>query len=102
MLMKNKPGGKANNAWCRSNNATERIEIDHHSAAGNDVTTQLIDTVNTFRSYQATLPVKGSWIKYNDVNFDCLTEGYLIVNAKASRQHNTIYPREDSKRQDYR
>ena len=70
------------------NNATEKIEIDRYSAASNDVTTQLIDTVNTFRSYQATLPVKGSWIKYNNVNFDCLTEGYLIVNAKAT--DNTI------------
>ena len=32
------------------NNATEKIEIDRYSAAINDVTTQLIDTVNTFRS----------------------------------------------------
>ena len=75
------------------NNATEKIEIDRYSAASNDVTTQLIDTVNTFRSYQATLPVKGSWIKYNDVNFDCLTEGYLIVNAKAT-DNTILYIRE--------
>ena len=75
------------------NNATEKIEIDRYSAASNDVTSQLIDTVNTFRSYQATLPVKGSWIKYNDVNFDCLTEGYLIVNAKAT-DNTILYIRE--------
>ena len=75
------------------NNATEKIEIDRYSAASNDVTTQLIDTVNTFRSYQATLPTKGSWIKYNDVNFDCLTEGYLIVNAKAT-DNTTLFIRE--------
>ena len=77
------------------NEATEKIEIDRYSAASNDVTTSLIDTLNTFRSFQATLPVKGSWIKYNDVNFDCLTEGYLIVNAKASG-NTTLFVREKS------
>ncbi len=66
------------------NQATEKIEIDRYSTASADVTTQLIDTVNTFRSYEATLPVKGSWLKYNDVDFSCLTDGYLIINAKAA------------------
>ncbi len=66
------------------NNATEKIEIDRYSTASNDVTTALIDTVNTFRSYQATLPKKGCWIKYNDVNFDCINNGYLVLSAKAS------------------
>ena len=66
------------------NQATEKIEIDRYSTASNDVTNDLIDTVNTFRSYQATLPAKGSWIKYNDVDFDCITNGYLVLSAKAS------------------
>ena len=66
------------------NKATEKIEIDRFSAASNDVTTQLIDTTNTFRSYEATLPVKGSWMKYNDIDFSCITDGYVIVKAKAS------------------
>ena len=66
------------------NKATERIEIDRYSAASSDVTTALIDTVNTFRSYQATLPVKGSWLKYNDVDFSCMTDGYLVISAKAA------------------
>ena len=77
------------------NQATEKIEIDRYSEASKDVTTSLIDTVNTFRGYQATLPVKGSWIKYNDINFDCLTEGYLIVNAKAA-DNTILYVREKS------
>ena len=77
------------------NQATEKIEIDRYSEASSDVTTALIDTVNTFRGYQATLPVKGSWIKYNDINFDCLTEGYLIVNAKAA-DNTILYVREKS------
>ena len=66
------------------NKATEKIEIDRYSSASSDVTEELIDTVNTFRSYQATLPVKGSWLKYNDVDFSPITGAYLIVNAKAA------------------
>ena len=66
------------------NQATEKIEIDRYSTASADVTNDLIDTVNTFRSYQATLPAKGSWIKYNDVDFSCITNGYLVLSAKAS------------------
>ena len=66
------------------NQATEKIEIDRYSTASTDVTCELIDTVNTFRSYQATLPAKGSWLKYGDIDFSCLTDGYLIINAKAA------------------
>ena len=66
------------------NQATERIEIDRYSSASKDVTTALIDTVNTFRSYEATLPTKGSWIKYNDVDFSCITDGYMVISAKAA------------------
>jgi hypothetical protein len=66
------------------NKATEKIETDRYSTASSDVTTQLIDTVNTFRSFEATLPAKGSWIKYNDVDFSCLTDGYLTASVKAA------------------
>jgi hypothetical protein len=66
------------------NKATEKIEIDRYSSASSDVTTELIDTVNTFRSYQATLPAKGSWLCYKDIDFSCLTDAYLLVNVKAA------------------
>jgi hypothetical protein len=66
------------------NKATEKIEIDRYSSASAGVTSQLIDTVNTFRSYEATLPTKGSWLRYNDVDFSCLKDGYMIINVKAS------------------
>ncbi len=66
------------------NKATEKIEIDRYSSASDGVTTELIDTVNTFRSYMATMPTKGSWIKYNDVDFSVITDGYLIMSVKAA------------------
>ena len=65
------------------NQATEKIEIDRYSTASNGITTQLIDTVNTFRSYEAMLPGKGSWLRYNDIDFSHLYDGYLVVCAKA-------------------
>ena len=66
------------------NRATEKIEIDRYSSASADVTEALIDTVNTFRSYQATLPAKGSWLQYNDVDFSVITDGYLVMNVNAA------------------
>ena len=77
------------------NQATEKIEIDRYSSASDDMTTQLIDTVNTFRSFQANLPKKGSWICYKDIDFDCLTDGYLVVSAKAA-DNTAFYIREKS------
>ena len=77
------------------NPATSRIEIDRYSSASSDVTTTLIDTVNTFRGFQATLPHKGSWLHYTDVDFSPLTDGYLVVNAKASG-NTEFYIREKS------
>ena len=66
------------------NKATEKIEIDRYSTASDGVTSELIDTVNTFRSYMATLPTKGSWLKYNDVDFSVISDGYLIMSVKAA------------------
>ncbi len=77
------------------NNATERIEIDRYSSASGDVITQLIDTVNTFRSYEASLLKKGSWIRYNDIDFSSVTDGYLVVNVKAA-DNTEFYVREKS------
>jgi hypothetical protein len=77
------------------NQATEKIEIDRYSEASADVTTQLIDTINTFRSYEATLPVKGSWLKYADIDFSCLTDGYFVISAKAA-DNTVFYVREKS------
>ena len=66
------------------NQATEKIDVARFSTASADVTSQLIDTVNTFRGFEATLPVKGSWMKYTDVDFTNLSDGYVIVSAKAA------------------
>ena len=66
------------------NQATEKIEIDRYSSASEDVTKALIDEENPFLSFQATLPAKGSWFKYNDIDFDCIENGYLIMNINTA------------------
>ena len=79
------------------NNATEKIEIDCYSDASADVTRALVDTVNTFRSNYAALPAKGSWIRYNDVDFSGLGDAYLIINAKAAANTEFYVREKDAK-----
>ena len=65
------------------NQATERIEIDRYSSSGGtDVA--YVDTTNTLLGACVTLSKKGSWVKYEDVDFSCITDGYLVINAMAS------------------
>ena len=66
------------------NKATEKIEIDRISGSSADVLTEQIDTTKLLRGGCVTLPKKGSWSLYKDVDFACITDGYLIVSAKAS------------------
>ena len=66
------------------NQATEKIQIDRYSTAADGVTTEYIDTTRAFSGGCATMPTKGSWVKYDDVDFGCITDGYLLVSAMAS------------------
>jgi hypothetical protein len=66
------------------NKATEKIEIDRYSTAAADVTTAHVDTTRAFSGDYATLPVKGSWLKYDDVDFACLKDAYLMISVKAA------------------
>ena len=75
------------------NKATEKIEIDRYSAASQEVTTALTDTVSTFRGHQAMLPRKGAWLRYGDVDFSPLTDAYLVVCVKAD-DNTEFYVRE--------
>ena len=66
------------------NQATEKIQIDRYSEAAEGVTTEHVDTTRAFTGDCATLPAKGSWFRYADVDFSNMTDGYLLINAKAS------------------
>ena len=66
------------------NKATEKIQIDRYSEAAAGVTTAHVDTTRAFSGDCATMPTKGSWIKYDAVDFSCITDGYIVLSAKAS------------------
>ena len=63
--------------------ATSCLEVDRYSAASDGVTTALNDTVNTFCGLHATLPQKGSWLMFGDVDFSSITDGYVVIRVKA-------------------
>jgi len=63
--------------------AGSRIDVDCYSEASREVTTARIDTADTFRGWQATLPAKGSWLCYADVDFSSTGDAYLLARVKA-------------------
>lgn len=64
--------------------ATGRIEIDRYSSVSDGVTTDFNDTTSTFNGWHATLEKKGSWLRYNDVDFAGISDSYVVVKAKAN------------------
>ena len=76
------------------NQATERIEIDRYSSSSDDQTAY-VDTTNTLRGACVTLPRKGSWVKYDGVDFGSIADGYLIINVMA-HDNTRLFVREKS------
>jgi len=65
------------------NKATEKIEIDRYSTASKDVKSSFVSRNDPFQGFKATLPSKGSYLQYNDVDFDCIENGYLKIRVSA-------------------
>ena len=63
--------------------ATARIDVDRYSAASDGTAVAYVDTANTFRGWYATLPHRNSWLRYDDVDFSGVTDGYVVVCVKA-------------------
>lgn len=66
------------------NKATELIQIDRYSTAAANVTSEEVDTTRAFSGRCATMPSKGSWIKYDGVDFSGVTSGSILINVKAT------------------
>ena len=75
------------------NRAASRIDVDRYSQASTGVVTAFVDSLQPFRGWHATLPAKGSWLRYADVDFTDVTDGYLVVCAKAA-DNTEFYVRE--------
>ena len=64
--------------------ATERIEVDRYSDISDGVTIDFNDSTRAFNGWHANLPRKGSYIRYDDVDFSDLSDGYLVCKVKAN------------------
>ena len=68
--------------------ATDKIELDRYSYVSNDVAIDFNDSTDTFKGWNATLTNKGSWLRYDNVDFSGISNGYLAIKVKADA--NTI------------
>ena len=68
--------------------ATSRVEIDRYSQASEGSAVALLDTTDTFQGWYVTIPQGGS-VRYDGVDFSTVTDGYLVVRAKADE--NTTF-----------
>ena len=76
--------------------ATARIEVDRYSAVSSKATVAFNDTANTFRGWHVTLPAKGEWVQYDNIDFSSLEPAaYMVVCAKANA-NTTFAVREKS------
>src|SRR5574344_199090 len=63
--------------------ATSKIEMDRYSAASADASVDTLDTSNRFQGWCVTLPKKGAWATFNDVDFSDASNAYLTGRIKA-------------------
>ena len=64
--------------------AIARIEVDRYSAVGPHAVTAFNDTLQPFRGWHVSLPAKGAWVQYDDVDFSMLRQGaYVLAHVRA-------------------
>ena len=66
------------------NQASDQIQIDRYSEVSNGMTAEYLDTANCFRGWFVNLPAKGSWVRYNGVDFSATSNAYLVIRTKAN------------------
>ena len=69
--------------------ATSQIQIDRYSTADDYVTIAFNDSLSPFQGWNATLPRKGSWLCYDDVDFSMVGDAYLVCRVKADEEAPT-------------
>ena len=84
--------------------ATSRLEVDRYSRASEDSLIAFNDTLSPFRGWHATLPNKGSWLTFGDVDFAVLNSrsstpnsSYLITSVRANENTELIIREKDAK-----
>lgn len=80
--------------------AATRLEVDRYSMCSEDVNIAFNDSLNTFRGWYLSLPRKGSWSTYADVDFASLSQSlpensvkgdvYLVANVRANEDATLV------------
>lgn len=77
--------------------ATSRLEVDRYSRCSEDVSFAFNDTLNTFCGWHLSLPRKGSWSTYADVDFSTISpsnskknNAYLVANVRANEDATLV------------
>ncbi len=71
------------------NDAREPIQLDRYSDIGRGANIEYLDTTHYFKGWAAIMP-KGSWLRYNTVNFDNVTSNTLTMRVKSSGKSQVI------------
>ena len=69
--------------------AREPIQLDRYSDIGRGATIDYLDSLHTFKGWQATLP-KGGWLRYNTVSFEQVTSPTLTLRVKSAGKAQVI------------
>ena len=66
--------------------ATDKMEVDRFSAVSEGTSVAFLDTTQYFRGWEISLPRKGSWLRYDSVDFSGLKQyAYVVANVKANK-----------------
>lgn len=65
--------------------AASRIEVDRYSVLSEGASITFVDSLQPFRGWYVSLPVKGAWVSYGDVDFSCLgADAYVVAHLRAN------------------
>lgn len=65
--------------------AASRIEVDRYSSLSEGASIAFVDSLQPFRGWYVSLPSKGKWVSYGDVDFSCLgADAYVVAHLRAN------------------
>ena len=78
-------------------NALDKIQVDRFSSSSKDVKSSFVDLEDKFLGWAASLPQKGSYFIFNDVDFSKVNDGYVTINVKADKNTDLVIRENNSK-----
>ena len=66
-------------------NALSRIEVDRYANGSNDLALNFMDESDKFQGWEVRFPAKTSYLRFTDVDFSNVENGYVTANVKADK-----------------